>query len=191
MQSDQTVNLLHIPSYSPPSQFPLDFGSSSRKILEGGTTFRWVHMHKFRSASNGYQVEGVLKMVGDNNEHAICTLLFSLLAKITTFQQQLAVLYNLIIAQKNGWPLLPLLCLFGLYLVLRSSQRKQFIWCQDLPTSQLGRSQRQGQVQPFACKLNTENMWRQDHPPFRIFLVPGSSSLHVIRTRSAEIKGFF
>ena len=43
-------------------------------------------MHKFRSASNGYKVEGVLKMVGDNNEHAIFTLLFSLLAEMTTFQ---------------------------------------------------------------------------------------------------------
>ena len=80
------MNLLHIPSYSPPTQFRLDFGSSSRKILEGGATFRWVHMHKFRSASNGYQVEGVLKMVGDNNEHGIFPLLFSLLAEITTFQ---------------------------------------------------------------------------------------------------------
>ena len=33
-----------------------------------------------------------------------------------------------------------------------------------LPTSQLGRSLHQGQVQPFACKLNTENIWRQDDP---------------------------
>ena len=43
----------------------------------------------------------------------------------------------------------------------------------------LERSQRQGQVQHFACKLNTENIWRQDDPPSRIFLALGSSSLHV------------
>ena len=43
----------------------------------------------------------------------------------------------------------------------------------------LGRSQHQGQVQPFACKLDSENIQCQDDPPSRIFLVLGSSSLHV------------
>ena len=36
----------------------------------------------------------------------------------------------------------------------------------------LGRSQRQGQVQPFACKLKRQKTWRQGDPPSRIFLSP-------------------
>ena len=75
----------------------------------------------------------------------------------------------------------------GLSLVLGSSQRKQFTWCQDLSTCQLGRSQRQGQVQPFAC---TENIWRQDDPPFSIFLVLGSFSLHVNSPQDSGFQAF-
>ena len=75
----------------------------------------------------------------------------------------------------------------GLSRVLRSSQRKQFTWCQDLSTCQLGRSQRQGQVQPFAC---TENIWRQDDPPFSTFLVLGSFSLHVNSPQDSGFQAF-
>ena len=63
----------------------------------------------------------------------------------------------------------------AVYMVLTSSQ-----------CSQLGRSQRQGQVRVFACKPNPENIWRQDDPPPRIFLVLGCSSLHV----NSPLKGF-
>ena len=46
-------------------------------------------------------------MVGNNNKHAIWALLLSLLALITTFQQQMAVLYNLVTPNKIvlPWPL--------------------------------------------------------------------------------------
>ena len=45
-------------------------------------------------------------MVGNNNKHAIWALLLSLLALITTFQQQMAVLYNLVMPNKIvlPWP---------------------------------------------------------------------------------------
>ena len=45
-------------------------------------------------------------MVGNNNKHAIWALLLSLLALITTFQQQMAVLYNLVTPNKIvlPWP---------------------------------------------------------------------------------------
>ena len=44
----------------------------------------------------GYQV--------DNNKHAIWPLLLSLLALITTFQQQMAILYNLVMPNKIVLP---------------------------------------------------------------------------------------
>ena len=60
---------------------------STRKILEGGTTFSWVYKHTLRNygpcgdhARNG-------EMVSDYNKNVILTLLLSLLALITTFQQ--------------------------------------------------------------------------------------------------------
>ena len=45
-------------------------------------------------------------MVGNNNKHAIWALLLSLLALITTFQQQMAVPYNLVTPNKIvlPWP---------------------------------------------------------------------------------------
>ena len=63
---------------------------STRKILEGGTAFRWVYMQKFRSV--WYQVEKDLELregIQNNGrqKQAIWTLLPSLLALITTFQQ--------------------------------------------------------------------------------------------------------
>ena len=64
--------------------------SCTRKILEGGTTFRWVYMQKFRSV--WYQVEKDLELrEGIQNsgrqKQAIWALLPSLLPLITTFQQ--------------------------------------------------------------------------------------------------------
>jgi len=66
-------------------------------------------MQKFQSVWLPIQVEEVLKMVGNNNKHAIWALLLSLLALITTFQQhvQMAVLYNLVIPNKIVLPWLP------------------------------------------------------------------------------------
>ena len=45
-------------------------------------------------------------MVGNNNKHAIWALLLSLLALMTTFQQQMAVLYNQVTPNKIvlPWP---------------------------------------------------------------------------------------
>ena len=42
-------------------------------------------------------------------------------------------------------------------------------------------SQRWGQMQPFACKLEVENMSRSDDPSARMILALGSSSFHVNR----------
>ena len=42
------------------------------------------------------EVENESKMAGENNKHVIWVLLLSLLALITSFQQQLVVLHNLI-----------------------------------------------------------------------------------------------
>ena len=46
-------------------------------------------------------------MVGNNNKYAIWPLLLSLLALITTFQQQMAVLYNLVTPNKIVLPWRP------------------------------------------------------------------------------------
>ena len=62
---------------------------STRKIIEGGTTFNWVDMHTLRNFGPcGYPVKGELKMVGDCNKNVIWTLLLSLLASVATFQQK-------------------------------------------------------------------------------------------------------
>ena len=59
------------------------------KILEGGTTFSWVCMQTLRNFGPfGDQVKGELNMMGDHNKNVIWTLLLSLLALVTTFQQK-------------------------------------------------------------------------------------------------------
>ena len=58
---------------------------STRKILEGGTTFSWVYMHTLRNFGPCGD-HASKKMVGDNNKNVIWTLLPSLLALVTTFQ---------------------------------------------------------------------------------------------------------
>ena len=65
---------------------------STRKILEGGTIFRLVYMGKFGPYCYP-RVEKELKMAAINNKK-IGALLLSLMTLITTFQQQLAILYN-------------------------------------------------------------------------------------------------
>ena len=55
-----------------------------RKILEGGTTFRWVTCRNFGPC--GAQVKNELKTAGDKNKNAIWALLL-LLALTTTFLQ--------------------------------------------------------------------------------------------------------
>ena len=55
-----------------------------RKILEGGTTFRWVTYRNFGPC--GAQVKKELKTAGDKNKNAIWALLL-LLALTTTFLQ--------------------------------------------------------------------------------------------------------
>ena len=138
-------------------------------------------------------------MEGDKNKHSIWALLLSLLALTTSFKQnyhnnQFVVTPNEMVGlycRDQSLSDLPLfLSVFApstkiffakaVYKVVGSSQH------QDLPTCQLGlkilvlgRSQLQGQVKPFACKPNTENIWDQDDPTSRIFLVLGSSSLHL------------
>ena len=71
----------------------------------------------------GYQVKEKLKNASDNNEHAIWALLLSLLALITTFQQQPNETVGLHCSDypQNGQP--PFL--FGLFLELGSSMQKQ------------------------------------------------------------------
>ena len=118
-------------------------------------------------------------MEGDKNKHAIWALLLSLLA-FTTCQQnyhnnQLVAMPNEMVGLScRDQPLNdpPLFLSFftqyqdlpsegslhgaRIFLVLGSSYlsvRKILV---------LGRSQLQEQVQPFACKPNTENIWRQD-----------------------------
>ena len=63
--------------------------SSARKILEGVATLRWVYMQRFRSVwcPNIECLEKELKMEGGKNKYAVWALLLSLLALITTFQQ--------------------------------------------------------------------------------------------------------
>ena len=92
--------------------------------------------------------EKELKMAGDKNKHTIWALLLSLLALTTSFQHnyhnnQLVLTPNEMVSLYcRDQPLNnPLLFLSGLSQVLGSSQRRQFTWCQDLPTCQLGRSQ--------------------------------------------------
>ena len=51
-------------------------------------------------------------MAGDNNKHIIWVLLLSLLAVITSFQQQLVVLYNLIFQLQQHNIVLPLQDIF-------------------------------------------------------------------------------
>ena len=136
-------------------------------------------------------------MAGDNKKHATWALLLSLISLITTFQQLMAVLYNWRCQTKLS-AFLPWLStersaiiVPGLFLVLGYSQQKQFTWCWDRPTSLLGRSLLQAQVQPFACKPNTENIWRQDYPPSRLFLMLGSSSIHVNSPLNKVMADFF
>ena len=85
------------------------------------TTFRRVYMQKF-----GW------------------TLLLSLLASITTYQQnydnyELVVTPNEMVGlYRLDYPLNdPLSFLSGLSLERGSSQRKQFTWCQDLPSTRI------------------------------------------------------
>ena len=59
--------------------------SSTRKILEGGTTFWWVYMQTFRSVMLHSRKE--LKMAAENNKKAIWALLHSMLEWITTCKQ--------------------------------------------------------------------------------------------------------
>ena len=137
-------------------------------------------------------------MAGDKNKHTIWAVLLSLLALTTSFQQNF---------QNNQLVVLAPNEMVGLYChdqplndpLLFLSVFPQY---QDLPSEGslhgtriflllgsshllarkilvLGRSQPQEQVQPFVCKPNTENIWRQDDPPSRIYLVLVSSSLHV------------
>ena len=63
--------------------------SSARKILEGVATLRWVYMQRFRSVwcPNIECLEKELKMEDGKNKYAVWALLLSLLALITTFQQ--------------------------------------------------------------------------------------------------------
>ena len=58
----------------------------------GKQIFVWFTCRNF--GRDGYQVEKESKMEGNNNEQVIWVLLLSLLALITSFHQQLAVLYN-------------------------------------------------------------------------------------------------
>ena len=142
--------------------------------------------------------EKELKMAGDKNKHTIWAVLLSLLSLTTSFQQNF---------QNNQLVVLAPNEMVGLYChdqplndpLLFLSVFPQY---QDLPSEGslhgariflllgsshlsarkilvLGRSQPQEQVQPFVCKPNTENIWRQDDPPSRIYLVLVSSSLHV------------
>ena len=62
---------------------------STRKILEGGSTLRWVYMQKFlvRVVPKYRMFEKQLKMAGDKNKHTIWALLLSLLALTTSLQQ--------------------------------------------------------------------------------------------------------
>ena len=46
---------------------------------------------------------------------------------------------------------------------------------------------RRRQVQLLACKVNTENVWRENVPPPRIFLVLGSFSLHVNNLYDSQV----
>ena len=130
-------------------------------------------------------------MAGDKNKHTIWALLLSLLALTTSFQynyhnNQLVVTPNEVVGvycrdqPLNDPPLFLSVFFFfpstriflakAVYMVLGSA-RKILV---------LGRSQLQEQVQPFACKPNTEKgIWRKDDLSSRIFLVLGCSSLHV------------
>ena len=65
---------------------------STRKILEGGTTFPWVYLQKFWSV--WLPIREGIKDAGDNVKNTSWALLFSLLLLISTFQQQLPDLYN-------------------------------------------------------------------------------------------------
>ena len=54
-------------------------------ILEGGTTFCWIYMQKFRSMSLRYQVEKEFIKMATKTKHAI---LGPLLASINTFHSE-------------------------------------------------------------------------------------------------------
>ena len=153
------------------------FLASTRKILEGGTTFCKVYMQRFRSVwCSKQRVNSRWREIKTKIQFGpFCGV--SLLALITTFIQnyynnQLVVTPNEMVglycpdhpsierpAAIFVWFVSStrIFLAKAVYMVLRSS------WYQGLPISQLrrsqlvlGRSQRQGQVKPFGCKLNTE-----------------------------------
>ena len=141
--------------------------SQHRKIPQGGTTLRWVYMQKLRSewCANVEDVrEGIKNGERQKQTYILWALLLSFLASTTIFRQN----YN-----KNQLVVTPnemaglyccdqplkdlLLFLSGLCLVLGSSQRRQFTWCQDLRTCQSGRSQPVPGVQIVECGAKDEN----------------------------------
>ena len=144
-------------------------------------------------------------MVSNNNKFIIWVLLLSLLALKTTFQQnyhnyQLLVAPNELVSPYccdypvNDQPpfsvcFVPNTKIFlakAVYMMLRSS------YYYDLSTSQLGRFQRYGQVQPFACKLkNLQKTFMvlgsyafQDLPGAWIFLPPGKQPRRIFCPRA-------
>ena len=125
-------------------------------------------------------------MTGDKNKNAIWALLLSLLAIITTFQQnyhndQLSCMVTpneMVGLYCRDQPLNdPPPFLRGLSLILGSSQRRQFTWCWDLPSTRIFLTLRQEdpstykepQEDPsrgdkFYCKTLTMHIGRSGGP---------------------------
>ena len=85
------------------------------------------------------RLEKELKLAGDKNKNAIWALLLSLLALITTFQKNYHNYQLVPTPNEMAGRFQPINdrppCLSCLSQVLRSFQRRQFIWCQDLPST--------------------------------------------------------
>ena len=133
----------------------------------------------------GAQVESELSTAGENHKNTIWALLLSLLELITIMvtPNEMVGHYCRDYSLSDPQPFFS-----GLSLVLGSYKQRQFIWHQaDLSAMilVLGRSQRQREVQPCACKLNTENIYDA-----KVIRLLGSSSPVMIGVQVVSGRNF-